>query len=217
MKGSTIASMAGITAMATAALLIDQTAQVNAQPTNTTPRQPSTTPGQPSTTTPGQPSTTTPGQPTTRPGITNRDTMRQPGDSTTRYRTHATSIQTAYDRLTSMNERLEQQLTEAKRLSGEQKVDALAEVLDGVLQEHTIMTDTMARLHGYNIRHYLEDKGQSEDLETWRRQYPWLGDDHFSGNRDGLNRDHNRDNDINKDMDKDDDKKDTTIPPRNPR
>ena len=194
MKGSTIASMAGITAMATAALLIDQTAQVNAQPT-TQPRQPST---------PGQPTTTTPGQPTTRPGITTRDTIRQPGDSTTRYRTHATSIQMAYDRLRSSNERLEQQLTEAKRLDGEQKVDALAEVLDGVLQQHTIMTDTMAQLHGYNIRHYLEDEGKSEDLETWRRQYPWLGDDYFSGSRDDMDR--------NKDLDKD-----TTIPPRNPR
>lgn len=158
MKGSNILGYATVAALATGAAVIGQNQPAGAQPGSTQPGaiQPSRpTTIQPATTQPGQPGRIDPGQ-------------------ETRWREMAARIQDQNERMNERTERLAQRLAQAQTQTGEARVNALAEVLTGVLEEHQHINRSITRLQRMVFRSYMDSTQMSDQWESWKQQYPFL-------------------------------------------
>lgn len=157
MDGYKLASVAGMVTMA-ASVFVEYSmpclVQVQTQPGQTQPGQPGTRPNQPGS--PSQPGITRPGQPTTtQPGI--RGTMELRDEDKSLFELREESAQRTLEELGRKLARVEEQLKEsqqqlvnqlnqARLLNGEQKVDALAEVVQGLATQHMQINDYLSDL-----------------------------------------------------------------------
>jgi TolA-binding protein len=122
-------------------------------------------------------------QPSTTPGQPGRTTT----DQQTRWRESAERIQSMNQRMEERNQRLLQQLSQAQTQTGEARVNALAEVLTAVVQEHEYMNRSIIQLQRMVFRNYLDTSNLSGEWDTWREQYPFL--DESEDQDDGMNGD----------------------------
>jgi hypothetical protein len=181
MNSRNILGYVSVMALATGAAVIGQN-----QPTSTPTRPPAST----------QPTTTQPGtQPSARPG------------DQTRWRDMADRIQKMNDRMADRNERLAQQLAQAQTQTGEARVNAIAEVLTGVLQDQEYTNRAITHLQRLVFRSHLESSNMSSEWDTWKEQYPFLDDSKDSKD--------SGDDATGESPDKN--KPESTTPPRNPR
>lgn len=146
MKSSNVLGYAAVAALATGAVVIGQSQPGSAQPGQT------------------RPATVQPGQPGAQP---------RTGDQT-RWRDYAERTQRMSERMKERNERLTQQLVQAQLQTGEARVNALAEVLSGLLQEHEYLSREIARLQRMTFRSYFDMNNMSQEWDTWKQQYPFL-------------------------------------------
>ena len=162
-----------------------------------------------------QPSSTPARQPAaTQPSSTPRPATAQPsktGDQM-RWRDMAAKIQDSHDRMAERNQKLAQQLAQAQTQTGEARVNAIAEVLTGVLQEQEYTTRAITHLQRLVFRNYLDSSNMSNEWDTWKDQYPFLDDAKDTGDDAAGNTSDQR-----RDRSKDTTNPDTTTPPRNPR
>ena len=185
MNSRNVFGYVSVMALATGAAVIGQN-----QPTSTPTRPPTST--QPSTT---QPSTTQPR-----------------GADQARWHEMADKIQQMNDRMTERNQRLAQQLAQAQMQTGEARVNAIAEVLTGVLQEQEHTNRALTHLERLVFRNYLDTSNMSSEWDSWKGQYPFLDDskdtsDDAAGSTGSDHRDRSKDNS----------NPDSNTPPRNPR
>lgn len=179
MSGYKLASVAGMAAAAvTTVMQYVQDQPGSTQPGTTTK---STQPGsgyQPGTTTRPGTTTTQPGTTTTQPGTPGRDTtgmrggqdrlfMLQNPDSEQRLNDLAQRLQRMESQMQESSQRIQRQLSQARTLQGDRKTDALADVVQAMVQDHTMMDQYLM-----DMRMALTGNTSESGAEPRMRRYP---------------------------------------------
>ena len=159
--------------------------------------------------TPSRPPTAT--QPSTSQPSSSQPSNNQPGQLTDqKWRDMAGKIQQSNDRMTERNQTLAQQLAQAQTQTGEARVNAIAEVLTGVLQEQQHTNREIVHLQRLVFRTHLESANMGNEWDSWKQQYPFLDDSKDTDEVTGTGNEH-------RDRNGENPHPETTTPPRNPR
>jgi len=101
---------------------------------------------------------------------------RTPADDQAHWREMADNFQRMNDRVSDRNTQLVQELAQAQTQTGEARVNAIAAVLTGVLQEQEHTNKAIARLQRLAFRTHFDGANMNQEWESWKQQYPFLDD-----------------------------------------